>query len=454
MPDTNALPPIFEPDQVNDASAAVSAVVEAVVRWDECVSLIGQPGFDAAQALDQAAHELRKQAVRCVRVGGAVNGGLGLRGLITQVLGRTGLDTLTDADLQAGFEALVEPGPGNQRVALLIGDAQTLHPASLRYIQLACRTSPKLRVVLAGQAGLSRHLAADEFSELRRRITRRLLMPGASASSANVLPQAPSPPPALGRRPAPSWQVVRLGLIALLAVLIGTMVWRHLPGPPEAGTRAPAPMAEAPAEPPVQPAVSAVPAAEPEPPDAGSPPEQPGPQADASPLAGVPALDAAASPGSVPAPKPSAADAPGPIPFEEVPVVVDLLSLQEADLVAAVVNASPTSIPDEATAPDRSPRDRPLSAGNAADQPAAAPDDARPEPARLPQNRRPSGRAQRAVGPKTPPSPPSRDPATQAAALFPTADQRRCREINMRSQIGRTLAGSELEFLRTGCRSK
>ncbi len=451
MPDTNASLPIFESDQVNDASAAASAVVEAVVRWDECVSLIGQPGFDAAQALNQAAQELRKQAVRCVRVAGSVNGGLALRPLIAQILGRTGLDTLTDADLQAGFEALVEPGPGNQRVALLIGDAQTLHPASLRYIQLACRTSPKLRVVLAGQAGLSRHLAADEFSELRRRITRRLVMPGAaSASSANALPPAPPPPPAPGRGPrAPSWQVGRLGLIALLALLIGTMVWRHLPKPPEAGTRAPEPMAEAPAEPAVQPAASAVPVAEPGPPDAGPPPEQKPPQAEAGSLASAPAPDAAASASSVPPPEPSAADAPGLAALQEEPVGVDLLSLQEADLLEAVANASPTSIPDEAPAPERPP-----SVGNAADRPAvAAADAARSERARPPHDRRPSGRAERAAAAKTTPSPPPRDVTAKTPASFPTADQRRCREITMRSQLGRTPTGSEIEFLRTGCRS-
>ncbi len=498
MPDTNAPPSIFESDQVSDASGAAAVVVDAIVRWDECVSLVGQPGFDVARVLNEAAHELGKRQVRCVRVAGSVDGGLALRELIAQVLKRTGLGTLTDRDLQAGFEALVEPGPGNHLVALLVADAQTLQPASLRYIQLACRTSPKLRVVLAGQAGLSRHLAAEEFSDLRRRITRKLVLPGgASALSADALPGVPFPPSAPGDRPrAPAWRHVRLGLVALLMLLIGTMVWRHLPQQAESGRPALAVTAKAlPEPPPAQPTVSAV-SPDPVRPEAGPPLEDTALQAET----GTPALDAAEAASPVSPAEPSVAAGPDVAPLEEVPVLVDLVSLQEAELLAAVANASPTSIPDETPAqasppsagdaaavaqasptlvPNETPAqasppsavdaaavaqaspipdetwapDRPSSGSDVADRP-LTPQAARSEPPRPPQNRRPPGRAQNAVAQTSPSARPSREASAQAPAAVLTADQRRCREITVRGQLGRTPTESDLEFLRNGCRAK
>ena len=176
------------PSSVHPSPDSIDArLVYAVTSWDECVSLVGGAGADTAAVLDRAERALAGGGIRCVRVrgpatggpatGGSATGGLGPRELMAQVVGRADPGALTDADLQAGFAALTEPGAGHDRVILLVGEAHRLLPSAVRLVQLACRTSPTLRVVLAGQPGLTAVLAAEEFAYLRQRITRRLALP-------------------------------------------------------------------------------------------------------------------------------------------------------------------------------------------------------------------------------------------------------------------------------------
>ena len=338
LPDTNAPHLVFEPDQTH----AAAALVDAVARWDECVSLTGA-GFDLACILDQAEHELSRRQIRCVRAHGAAKGGLALHGLIAQIVGRTESDALTDQDLQAGFKALVDPGPGKDRVALLVADAHTLLPASLRYIQLACRSSPKLRVVLAGQAGLAALLAPEEFSDLRQRITRKLDASGPFEPDApKRLPGVPPPPvPASVDRGRLSWWQVRLGLIALLALLIGTMVWRHLPTQPEASRQAPtlarAGSAEFEQPPPEQPPPE-------QPPSEAPAPTSAGPQQSGNPVA------AAQEPGTAPALAAGQAPQPPEAATSQQPPQPDAPAA-----VAAPPPGSAGSAPDQAAADDTPP---------------------------------------------------------------------------------------------------
>ncbi len=157
---------------------AVAALMSAVARGDECVRLICEPGLSTAALLDEAENELSSHGLRCVRVYGPASGALTLRDLVGQIVARADPDALTDGDLKAGFATLTEPGEGCDRVALLVTEAHNLLPSAMRYIQLACRSSPKLRVALAGQPGLAAVLAPDEFAGLRQRITRTLELPG------------------------------------------------------------------------------------------------------------------------------------------------------------------------------------------------------------------------------------------------------------------------------------
>lgn len=175
---------------------AVAGLVDAVARWDECVSLVDKAGAGMAELLDQAERELSGRAIRCIRVCGSPSGALTLQDVMVQIVSRAGPDFPTDGDLEAGFVALTEPGEGYDRVALMVADAHGLLPSAVRYIQLACRSSPKLLVVLAGRPGLAAALADQEFEYLRRRITRRLVLPDSAADGPpEPFSAAPEPPP-------------------------------------------------------------------------------------------------------------------------------------------------------------------------------------------------------------------------------------------------------------------
>ncbi len=183
MPDTNLSHSLIYRSQTRAAAGLMSAVA----RRDECVSLLCEPGGSTAVLLDEAENELSSHRLRCVRVYGPSSGRLALRDLVAQIVDRADPDALTDHDLTAGFVTLTEPGEGYDRVALLVTEAHNLTPSALRYIQLACRSGPKLRVVLAGQRALAAILAREEFADLRQRITRTLELPGPNRGRASSL---------------------------------------------------------------------------------------------------------------------------------------------------------------------------------------------------------------------------------------------------------------------------
>lgn len=244
-----------------DQSRIATGLIDAVVRWDECVRLACGPGADAVALLDQAQAELSTHRLRCVRVHGPMSGGpasgrLALHGLVAQILGQADLDALGDSDLKAGFVALTEPGEGYDRVVLLVTEAHSLQPSAMHYIQLACQAGPKLRVVLAGQPSLAATLARDKFAYLRQRITRTLELPGPTQDEAPaplspsrfLQPPQPSSAPAVLRRDGP-WRSFKLGALAPLALLLALLAaigWRHMPAPSMAATHAEAPAPELP----------------------------------------------------------------------------------------------------------------------------------------------------------------------------------------------------------------
>ena len=210
------------PQLYRSQTRAAVDLMSAVAHGDECVSLLCEPGLSTAAVLDEAETELSGHGLRCVRVYGPASGGLTLRNLVGQIVARADPDALTDADLKAGFVTLTEPGEGYDRVALLVTEAQNLLPAAMRYIQLACRSSAKLRVVLAGQPGLAEALAPDEFAYLRQRITRTLELPGPMQGKTPGLWSVLA-----GLRWGSTGPLVRLGVVAASVLLIAVVGWHQ-----------------------------------------------------------------------------------------------------------------------------------------------------------------------------------------------------------------------------------
>lgn len=231
-------------------------------------AVVDGPG--ASVLLDQAAALLAARRLRVLRAAAAGPEGLGLEELMAQVAGRPDAGSPDGPSLEQGSQALTVLDGRCDGIVLLVDDAETVQPAALRYIQLACRTSVKLRLVLAG---MPNGLDGAEFSPLRARLQAQpvLVLDGSlpdavprPAPWAQGAPAArPEPPQAARRLAAPSSErpklaaqanprrtwlaAAALGMAGCVAV--GVLAARHVPEQPGG---APAMVREAPpAVPPV-----------------------------------------------------------------------------------------------------------------------------------------------------------------------------------------------------------
>lgn len=436
-----------------------------------CVSVVGAADATNVALLDQTERELSSLRYRCVRIRGPLSGDLALRDLIAQVVGRPSAAGLTDHDLKAGFVALTEPGEDYSLVALLVSEAHNLLPSAVRYIQLACQSGPRLRVVLAGQPGLAATLAQDEFAPLRHMTYALELCDTAGRlplGSGLAMPE-PLPVP----RPNGSSALVRLGLAALLVPMVGLIWWRHLPPSPAIETPVSLPIPNTPA---AQLAVATPVAKEPERIDEIFPPE-PEPEASPAPVVAVAPMPASADAPAEPAP--AAPEAIAEVAVPEPPTVP-----AEPTESSAIVSAEPpvAAAPErmvETTQEPQAPAEAALpvpetgpTLAQATEPAVQVPDTAPP----LPETTDAAGSAADA-GPPAPPlpslpaalslppivSPPVHQRARPetprpavAVAVPPTrlADERRCRDIVLKAQLGKDPSDTDKRFLRSGCRAE
>lgn len=470
---------------------AAAELAEAVADRYGCVGVINWAATGTAALLDQTERDLSSRRIRCVRVQGPASGGLASRGLIAQIVARPDPAALTDADLKAGFITLTEPGEGFRRVALLVAEAHSLLPSALRTIQLARQASPaKLCVVLAGKPSLLAALEGEDFAPLRSAMH---VMELAEAAGPGLFDRAsamaePPATPGASRRGGSS-PLVRLGLAAMIVPIVGLIWWRHLPPSPAAAVPPPdapstpavadtpaaadAPSVPAVIEPPVAPPSIAAPTER-----AGEPaPSEPGPAAQAG--AAIPAEPDPAPPVAPPGPpaseatapeapaESSAADAAKPPAAAEPPPALPPAALPPA-ADAAEPPAAVAAEPPPAAAPELS--QVPTQETDLAEPPApkpAAPDAGPPTPdpaiaakppphgtltvtAALPAH----AGARRAAGSMATPPAAAAIPAARPAEDRPSlADERRCRDIVLRAQLGKDPSDADKQFLRNGCRS-
>ena len=490
--------PLFpvRPNQIS----AVAGVAKAVADH-ACVIINGRTGIGTAALLNQAEYELSDYRVRCIRVHGSPSGGFALRDLIAQVVDQPNAAALTDHYLKAGFLALTEPGEGCDLVVLLVAEAHSLLPSAVRYIQFACQSSPKLRVVLAGHPRLAATLVPDEFVYLRR-VTQTLQMPDLAepVTSGGALAMPEPPLPRRSRAPA----LVRLGLAALLVPMVGFIWWRHVPASPmtdmpvevssvDVSAAQPAtaePLAteqehaeeifpaDPESEPNPAPALAAADDPSPATNDARAeeifPPDiegelnpasalaaldSPPPAVNDTPVAAAPALPGAASDavGSAPpadpvVPAQGSTAANGELPAAAPPEP----TAEAAQGVAVPAEAPPTEAAEAPPGAAQAPEPAVQAADTAPSPPKAAGVVSPPVAAVLPapsspKSNRPVTRPSRAVQ-HARAEPPQ---AAEAAVASPIhlADQQRCRDIVLRSQLGKDLSDGDKQFLRSGCRA-
>lgn len=435
--------PVIPSRQVHGAADLAEVVAD---RYG-CVGVISRAAAGTAALLDQTAQELSGRGIRCVRVQGPAAGGLASRGLIAQIVARPHPGALTDADLKAGFRALTEPGEGFRRVALLVSEAHSLLPSALRYVQLARQASPaKLCVVLAGKPGLAAALEGEDFIPLRSAVHMVELSEPAGAGlfdQASALPEPPAP------RAGGSSPLVRLGLAAAIIPVVGLIWWRHLPAVP--ATTVPfqdAPRVPASASPPAAPppaAASVERAGEPAVPEP-SPPALP--QAEAG-FAPTPAPLVA----TVAVPEPPTAEAPeSPEAAAEQSTGAAEPAAPAAQPLAAAVAEPPVAPPERGEVPAQATNSAAPApnAGLFPSEPAIA---AKPPPhgtltvtAALPAQ----GAARRAAPPVAVPQAAAL-PARPAEDRPSPADEKRCRDIVFKAQLGDP-SDADRQFLRNGCR--
>ncbi|MGI4944293.1 MAG: hypothetical protein ACRYHQ_27680 [Janthinobacterium lividum] len=168
-------------------------------------AVVDGPG--ASVLLDQAATLLAARRLRVLRAAAAGPGGLGLEELMAQVAGPPDAGSPGNSSLEQGAQALTVLDGRCDGIVLLVDDAETVQPAVLRYFQLACRTSAKLRLVLAG---MPEGLDGAEFATLRARLQAQpvLVLDG---SLPNAVPH-PAPgtqgtPPARPEQPPMAWRL-------------------------------------------------------------------------------------------------------------------------------------------------------------------------------------------------------------------------------------------------------
>lgn len=232
---------------------AVAELAAAILEDGASASVVASEGAGKTAVLDRLASELAGGQVRIVRVVCPATGGLSLPAFLSQVVGRAKQGVLSDEDLELASDILTQADPSCSQIALLVDDAHDLLPPALRYIQLACRSGPLLRVVLAGRPGTLELLRGDEFAYLRQRISRNIQLPPVSATytdapllrdellrdEASVMrsPVAAAPVPTR-RRNGSAWALAGLGVAATVALGLW-LNQQDEPSPPLAASVAP-----------------------------------------------------------------------------------------------------------------------------------------------------------------------------------------------------------------------
>ena len=438
--------------------AVADDLVRTVAGQDECAVVISETNGGAAAMLDRLQDELSRRRVRCIRISMPPLGSLSLRGLMAQilgrpepsafqVLGRPEFAALTDGELKAGFTALTEPGAGYDRVALLIDGAHSLQLPVLRYIQFACQSSPSLRVVLTGRPALDSLLSRNEFGLLNLRIRHRFELAGSSLAGL-AMKSAPSD---RGRRAPPRWLTylnTGLGALASSALIASLALWvlptGHSPEPPapplpgSAGVAsdrvASAPEADR-AAPTPEASVAPLATWTRQPADAPEPVEAPTPSSDLVPAVShdvTPRVTVSDAPPAEPLPipdQPLYLDPPPAEPMPEVHVAdleSELAGLHKIEPAPADHLPGPI-VPSFATSG--------LATSGLAASSLAVP------------GRSPA---------QSPPSPMRHIAAARKQATAPDEDEggRRCRDIVLNAQLGRTPSHADTLFMQNGCRNK
>lgn len=151
------------------------------------VVLTAPAGAGKTAVVDAVALRYANRSWRLIRVAGSASEPLGVRALAAQLARRPGAGGLGDDHVGQVLEALTTVEAGGARILLVVDGAETLLPDSLRVIQLACEMQPLLLVLFAGRPEFGDRLAHPELAQLQGRLAPPLSLPPLSEREAAAL---------------------------------------------------------------------------------------------------------------------------------------------------------------------------------------------------------------------------------------------------------------------------
>ena len=151
------------------------------------VVLTAPAGAGKTAVLDAVAFTCANRSWRLTRVAGSVSEPLGVRAFAAQLARRPGAGGLADDHVGQALAALTTVGAGRSPILLVVDGAETLSPDALRVIQLACEMQPLLQVLFAGRPEFGDCLAHPELARLRGRLAPPFSLPPLSEREAAAL---------------------------------------------------------------------------------------------------------------------------------------------------------------------------------------------------------------------------------------------------------------------------
>jgi AAA domain len=159
----------LEPDRLVLGSAhreLLDEIIDSLMQGTQFLALTGTPRVGKTTMAAAIHEELNKRSVLVRRVDGCHDTGIHLRTIMSQFLGKSEADVDAD-DAERLFSAMTERETPNERLALIIDDAERLLPDALAYLRLLVSVAPERmpQIVFIGDSSFWD--IADRLTEAR-----------------------------------------------------------------------------------------------------------------------------------------------------------------------------------------------------------------------------------------------------------------------------------------------
>jgi type II secretory pathway predicted ATPase ExeA len=141
-------------------------IVDSLMEGTQFLALTGARRVGKTTMAAAIHEELNKRCVLVRRVDGCHGTGIHLRTIMSQFLGKPEADVDAD-DAEQLFEAMTDRESPNERLALIIDDAERLLPDALAYLRLLASVAPQRMPQIVFIGDLSFWDIADQLTEAR-----------------------------------------------------------------------------------------------------------------------------------------------------------------------------------------------------------------------------------------------------------------------------------------------